>query len=1263
MARIIPRERCIATARFLAAAVLACALLSPTVRAQYDESRRDYSSPGLILETGARTGACDVLTFTRDGRHLLAAGDDKVVRNWEFTSKELIASTLPTLRWKMWQEMRGNIYALALSPDPDNRLVAIAGRGIKNSQLAVIDRFTGQVVHAMWNLGPKQKGTIWALAFAPGGKQVAYGADDGTVWTWDLDPQREQPARLLGQHLGPDQRGSKARLVTYLTAGQVASVAQNGQVMLWDLKADQGAGKELFRFSDAAPLSQVVLSPDRKWLAAAVESNRVWLRSFPDGKMAKQIALPPGHFPQRLAFDSKGTRLAVGLRVVDQQADFFRELAPKIFLYDLNQPQPTPVLGPRIGFRIEGLSFHPGGDYLAVAGGDDHEVTLWDLRRLKQGPVSVMHSPGSCLWGVALADGDPFRIGFQDKRDPQFTSPNHRGLGPWRVFDLKKRDWLAAESFRPAAAVETWQGWKVLTSYQKVRRADTWFVQSPERKVYQLDIDSARNGFPQGWTFLPPLAGKPLRLAVGHYLGVSLFELDSRIDATPPADQPWPVLRPRKLLTGHEGEVMALAVDRDQKLLVTASRDQTLAGWSLEDWPCQAELGARFKGLGDKLLVDAVDAGSPAWEAGLSRGDEIALVVTGGSRVVFARSPRFGKTIGFAAAIAKILKEPVPGEEIYLEGPPVVGQGKFRCSQKFGIEFALSPDQKKLTVYRVDRSGLAWQAGLRAGDEITSVSQGQEVVYRRGGPGTPPVGTVSQAHKRLQGPTPGVQYAFSWLRYPAYLTTVRQRPVWRLFPTRAGEWVLWRWRDYYYDTSTNGDFYIGFQENGDDLHETPRFFRAEQFRRLLNDPVRLKDLFQPGGLLRLPAIGPPRDVKVAPAAGAELQPKDQVYLVMDRDPTVTVQAAPRGQGPNDQLRKAILWINDHQFRTWNLQGGAFTQKIEIPRKLLRHGPNEVLLQCYNRGDVRGESLPVRLLYEGPVVKPTLYGVVVGVGDYRRSHPRQKDLKAGQDARQISKLLMSQKDFFADVVVLPPLLDSAVTPKNVLEQLGSLQGQVGPDDILVLHIGGHGARPHDLHEGLKHAQKQMHQELVGARATELPTLKQRLVNLERSAQGLQGLRGFFFCCANFDLERLRETTLSFDDLYEVLVKLPCHKVLLLDTCHSGDVEQYGVKNNPIRTLTPDGMGPIILAACKPDQNAWEHGLIDRQMFGVFAAALRRTLQEDFARADQDKSGTLDARELYEGIRSQVHRMMRLVQRPQEPILFLPRLEERLKLFHR
>src|SRR5947209_493340 len=83
---------------------------------QTDQSRRELATPGLILETGNRTSACDVLTFTNKGQFLFATGDDKVVRTWKFTGQGLepISDPAPAgvpqavLRWPSHRERRGN---------------------------------------------------------------------------------------------------------------------------------------------------------------------------------------------------------------------------------------------------------------------------------------------------------------------------------------------------------------------------------------------------------------------------------------------------------------------------------------------------------------------------------------------------------------------------------------------------------------------------------------------------------------------------------------------------------------------------------------------------------------------------------------------------------------------------------------------------------------------------------------------------------------------------------------------------------------------------------------------------------------------------------------------------------------------------------------------------------------------------------------------------------------------------------------------------
>src|SRR3954462_5347188 len=87
------------------------------------QDRLNWTTPGLILETGAPTGTTDVLEFTPDGKTLLAAGDDKVVRAWAVLARNFSSSPPQVLRWPVYRERRGCIHCMARF-DPDiNRLV------------------------------------------------------------------------------------------------------------------------------------------------------------------------------------------------------------------------------------------------------------------------------------------------------------------------------------------------------------------------------------------------------------------------------------------------------------------------------------------------------------------------------------------------------------------------------------------------------------------------------------------------------------------------------------------------------------------------------------------------------------------------------------------------------------------------------------------------------------------------------------------------------------------------------------------------------------------------------------------------------------------------------------------------------------------------------------------------------------------------------------------------------------------------------------
>jgi WD40 repeat protein len=1056
--------------------------------------RRDRQDPELVVESGGRQSTCDQLLFTADARYLLAAGDDKVVRVWPCSDGRLQGRGQKVLRWSIWREQRGSIYALAVSPDGSR--VAVGGLGVRISTVVLIDRASGKVLRSTYPQGQPGEDffSVMALAFDPRGERVAYGTADGSVWLWDL-----QTSRRLGKLHGSDPI-NHIRLVHFLDDSHLLAVAASGEVARWDLdRAEAGPTSLFVARVEKSRVFRAAVSPDGRWLAAAAKgSPGVAVRSL-DGLQSRDIALQPGEFPRSIAFDRRGRRLAVGIGRMVPGTDFYLEDRDRIAIYDLaDQPGAAPAEGPPHSWHADNLAFHPDGRHLAIAGGDNHEVTLWDLDHLDK-PASVMRSAGSCLWEVALSK-DGRLLGFREGRAPGATDPNQRGRGPWRVFDLAGREWDDPKEFQPLPHRARASGWRV-----RPDRNDpyVWYAVDPDGNEHTLPLDRDREGMPRCWAFVPVKEGAPPLLAVGHYWGLSVFEL-TREGA-----------RRTCLCAGHQGEVMALGASGDGSWLVTASNDQTIAAFSLVG-AARPDLGGRFSLRDGRLFVDAVTSGGAAWEAGLQSGDEIELF-----KLATQVPP------GGPAAWREQLLRPEPGKEHY---------------------------------FRILRQG-----------------------------------------KRLE-----------------LVTTSRRRPLWRFYPTREGEWVLWMWRSSYYDTSTKGDFQIGWHVNSPDrnLAGTPTFYKAEQFRKHFHrqDVIdKLLDSRDPQAVLEQLTANPVPwrfDQAEPPAVALKAGP-----VRPGRDVEATLSITPHGDNPDYQPVSAELWLNDFRlkewtrFDDWHQKDRTLTLVFTVPQNRLRAGRNVLTFQTYNALGGRSDAVEkVEVLRAA--ARPRLLGLAVGINDYgsarvgRGGRGKLENLRsAGPDAQDMARAWSAQP-LYANPR-MRPLVNAQAGRKELLAALDEAAELAQPDDRFVLFLAGHG------------------------------TFLTR-----------KGESTFIFCCPRFDPDDAAATGLTSDELYRKLAAIPCRKLVLFDACHSG------VAADPARLLTPGGQGPTVLAACDRNQLSWEDPDLGH---GLFTLAVLEALGHRFGQADTNGDGRLDSNELYQYTLKRMPQLLRQIKRKehiQVPLLYAP-----------
>jgi WD40 repeat protein len=183
-----------------------------------------------------------------------------------------------------------------------------------------------------------------------------------------------------------------------------------------------------------------------------------------------------------------------------------------------------------------------------------------------------------------------------------------------------------------------------------------------------------------------------------------------------------------------------------------------------------------------------------------------------------------------------------------------------------------------------------------------------------------------------------------------------------------------------------------------------------------------------------------------------------------------------------------------------------TMEKEISLEL-SHGRNKIQVSALNEKGAESLKETFEIIYNGKEAQENLYVVAIGVSKYRSS---QYNLTyAAKDADDLAALLESKKNKFGEVHVLRVLNENA-TRENILAARQFLM-QSKVDDEVIVFAAGHGLLDDQL--------------------------------------------DYYFATTDIDFAHPAQRGLTYETIESLLDGIPARKkLLLMDTCHSGEVDK-------------------------------------------------------------------------------------------------------------
>lgn len=1126
--------------------------------------------PSLRLDLAGHTGDVLALAFFPDGTRLVSGGRDKVALVWSLADAAAAAPgtgvthTLErarlrerALRWQVRRATRGAIQALAVSPD-DAPLVALAGNGAMGSTGEILLVRAADGTHVKTLGGGDRVGHRQAVS------AVDFTADGAWLVSRDLDGQ------VFAWERGNDWRPVElAATEAALHGRETAQVLQGfGQRPVVALGTDAVAFATLVNQGERAADPKKWIPRWRVRVVDLVAPGRP-ARDLPDDHLGAVPALagtPDGRWLASAALD--GTVFVRDPAGNDPAG---------------NAARPPLQLGPRA--FATALALSPDGARLAIGvdGSPERRVEIWDVapaRRVAARPVV----------------GRPSAVRYS--RDG--TRLAWTGGGAHEVFVERVAD-IAQEGARPVVL----GGVGTTITALAFDRPGAW--PAPPEPATR---DITRKKKPVG----PPLGPVPRRLAI------ATRTVQPRGEAAPPTT---PQSAERAFDRAFDIEALApIPPDAGPATGAWAPPAGTAAGWKLDRVPTGSpgverwqlrragaaggfiDLEREWQGRGGATTVSWLSRPGLAEPWGVALGTDRGIGVY---RISAAADTPCGLVRWFRGHEDTVTSVAVSEDGQWLASGgrdglvmlwSLVGieRPDAPLHARFGVDLAV--DGGRLVVKSVEPAGPLAGRDVRVGDTVDGVSWvgrnagGMPVSEKRAEPAA-----ILEALATVPF---SAQVSFQTSRDGAPRTLFQRMPAWEnlaaLHLAADGEWAFWTPRGYY-AASANGDTLFGWLVNRG-IDKLPHFYKAQQFRRRLERPDVMGRLLEAGSLdaaLRATkrdvpessAIVLPRAVAAAPTVRivAPLPGAVSAGATIDVEAEVEIPAGVEVDRVRVYSSGAVAAIEPRIVEERAAAAGAPRMRryrwegVRLPADT-RH-----LVQVF-AGTREGSTdvAAVEIAVPAPTVpvpRGRVFVLCAGVDRYPQGRDgalfQIPDLRYSvADARSVYERLIGAEEGPLAIGHGQLLADAQVTRggwKDATRRLADAchAAGVGPDDLLVIFMAGHGL----INGGREREYLFLCHDLQGG-----------AVGLDDGGQPV--IRP--------------DDGIAWRDFAD-LDRIPCRKLVLVDSCHSGGLGRES-RGDAVREFQENMI--VVVAAAADDQSsleseAWGHGAFTKSLLEALGGA--------------------------------------------------------------